>query len=451
MSKALLPTIFLATISISLTACNTGKVKHTNDNVMDVEILNPAIHHYEKGKRALNHFHDSGDTRSLVDARIHLEKAYRIRPSDINIQDAYVNYKYSTAYLVDADKIEEQLLKVYNALHPYVRNQYAPPATLSYFKAKKNGADREQQYLLLDRALSQNPSNPNAWLNISDFFLSIGFLWQALSTAHIAYSLKPDEASYANKVGIAYSIMAFSKACVADHSNYLKKSAEYYLRASKLAPENGDYLANLSRRYLSLGLLPLAYSQAKKAFDLNPSPRISAIYAHTAILQGKWQEAEGAITKVHSSLASPQEANQWALHQAAHVSQALIKYGHDTEIPQTLSQHEAAKDFLSLFRKIIQPRGYNTAPSEFDGNETLAEIAIYLDQDVVSMKEEDIETGFIDRCKRSSWYFALATKAATNGEDQKKQYFLDKVVQERNFSSHEYFWAKVLRDKKGER
>lgn len=299
-----------------------GSIQHKKE--ADYSALSPASKYLQQGSEDMKHWRNNGPQTVFSQAETLLTKAHKLRPDDINIQYAYYDLRFTKALVNGYFEQEATLLELYKSLHPIPRNELAPPAILQYYFS--NFLKKHHSVILshLIRAVQQNPNNAQTWVLLSNHYLERGLHWLALSSAKKAYTIAPQNSFYANKMGVIYSLISDNKNCASEEKSIIQQASKYFVQAVKLDPNNPDYLSNTALQYLHLGLIPLAYSQAQKAYKIDPSPRITVIYAHLALLLGKPDAARSAMKHLQKEqLNEALQKHTWALDQSRHINYAL--------------------------------------------------------------------------------------------------------------------------------
>lgn len=236
-----------------------------------------------------NLFLQSGSLLNLKNAREYAAQAFQQQSDNVSIQEIHYTVEYMSAAIHKQQDLSE-LTRLYQQLNPLLRANMAPPKNLPYLYARKAKAPIKDLIQLLLQALQEQPLNANLWLELSTQYEDDDNVWMAIYAAQRAAALEPEDASIQFQLGESLHAVAMNSGCAYEEKPYLKAALPYFLKAIALKPQQ-LYLDNAALIYLRLGLPPLAYDQAKKAWQLQKNKWTGTHYAQAALQLGKIDEA----------------------------------------------------------------------------------------------------------------------------------------------------------------
>ncbi len=243
-------------------------------------------------------FRRDGKTEDLVIANTLAQMAYQRAPDDVNLQEILYKTQYVRTALTPHSDLSK-LNTLYQSLNPILASHLAPPSKISYSKAVQDEKPAQDIIQLIQQAIFDQPYFSDSWYRLAQLYVDQDQAWQALYPSLKAVQLDPEIADYQFQAGSIIESLASSRDCWVEHKSYLPKALPYFVKAASLA-EHEVFFDNLALLYLRLGLAPIAYQQAHKAWDLKPNGWNGTHLAQAAFLMNKSEEAKKIATLVAS-------------------------------------------------------------------------------------------------------------------------------------------------------
>ena len=229
----------------------------------------------------------------LFEAEALLKAAYQAHPDNVLYQLEY--YAVTLNVLASKPKFSERAAwRLFQTLHPVVQAESVSPAFVTYSFMEGNDS-LSQRIDVLKRAIKQNPYNPQNWYVLSQLYVAQNQYHMAAAMAHRALTLLPDSPVYAFQYGASLGHGLEQNACVYQHKPGLKIAAKYLAKAVSKKQDNPYYLTALSRQYLHLGIFPLAYAQAKKAYEIKSTLETARNYFYAGLYTNNLNSVQGPL------------------------------------------------------------------------------------------------------------------------------------------------------------
>lgn len=248
----------------------------------------------QRGMAAYMRYHDDGTFADVVEARKYLGLAYKTHPQDLGVQKFYYLAEFFYAIETSGSNLSG-LTALYSDVNPLVQTQTPPPARISYALVAEPEKNRPVVDGIFRELVKQEPFNAGSWHLMSEYYESQKDAWLATATARRAVELAPDNAEYLYQLGDSINDIIQSTQCRFDQQAYARVAVRHISRAAAKNP-NQLYLDNSALQYLRLGLFPLAYAQAQKAWNLEKNWWTATHYTQAALLTDHYDEAEAPIT-----------------------------------------------------------------------------------------------------------------------------------------------------------
>lgn len=229
---------------------------------------------------AVERWQESEQVADLEIALFHYADLHRRHPDNVLWQRSY----YQTLFWQVASKHQRptaELEALFSQLNPLVREELSPPSTIIYLAAITRKAPPQQLIPLLQQMVKDQPSSPYAWGRLAVLYTQVRQPWLSLAAAQRANALDPENADYWFLMGRNLQRIAAAEGCLYSESAYNKKSATYFAKAA-VKDKSVRNLSASASAYLDLGLFPLAYSEAKKAYETSAEPISRYYYAQAA-------------------------------------------------------------------------------------------------------------------------------------------------------------------------
>ena len=430
--------LFLVALVSTLASCSTTlSPKQTKGSAPSD---NNALALEQEANAALQRWDSRYQVQDIEQAYELYKEIYQQRPDDVNIQRQYYNSSILMSSLGSGPSKAENAT-LFSKLNPLVKAVVASPGRLAYLEAVGKHESTEQLVDHLKNAIVQHPTDAFAWYEYSTLMEKEKNRGFAVALAQQAYALNPESDKYAFQLADTLNDVIQSQACRYDQDELAKKAVTYYAKASTLRPNEQLYLDNIALQYLRLGVIPIAYSEAKKAFELEHNIWTAKHYAISALLLKKFDEARLAtdllINKLDSSegysLAALISASQgdWSQAQADYE-----RYNRDNKL--SLYQHIFRQWLLAIANNLD---AFDVSKLKAN-NAWEASILNYL-QDATSPMDSLIQIPD-DTCRKTEAHFFTAMRYWFAGDKfNSKKHLLETRRQGATLYS-EYLWASVM-------
>ncbi|WP_045827030.1 tetratricopeptide repeat protein [Teredinibacter turnerae] len=281
--------ILPALVTVLLSACGSVSTK----SPLAPNSVGEQANTIEAGMNAYRDYHNGGTVKDLARARSLLGEAHASAPLNPMVQKFYYLAEFFNCIETAGDGLLD-LVVLYRSLSPVVQRETPPPWRISYALIADTDSRRETIDPVLRALLKEEPFNASSWYMASKYYESQKAYWMSLAAAKRAVTLNADSASYLYRYGEAVNDVLQESPCRYDESAYARTAASYISRAAAKDPQQ-LYLDNSALQYLRLGLFPLAYSQAKKAWELEKNWWTATHYVQAALLTQHYNEAGPVI------------------------------------------------------------------------------------------------------------------------------------------------------------
>lgn len=266
-----------------------------------------ALQQYEK-------YRQTGAEADLIAAKKSIALAHNVQPDKLSVQA--LRYRMEMLEQMDsAFPDKRELERQYRNLHPLLRADLPPPSVVHYTQAQDAGASAHELLAILTAMIVDKPNSGGMWYELSRLYENEGLNWLALYAAKRAIELSSDEADYHFQSGYLLRVIA-AQHCSYESKAYMQAALPYLLRANGLE-EKAHYLNNIATVYLELGITPLGYDQAKKAFALDQASITARTFAQAAFLLGKTNEAIDIVDGVEVASGGPDVRMMKSIAQAS--------------------------------------------------------------------------------------------------------------------------------------
>lgn len=408
-----------------------------------------ASDYYTKGVEAYAKWQANPENpQNLILANQMYSKAHALNPLVVSNQLELYRTAFTLAATQEEGNTKEELASTYAELHPLVQQAMTPPALIHYQQSQDNEEPADIRFTQITEAFSQNPYNAYVLSHLADWYLEQEQHDMATSISKLALELNPDSPYVLHDIGLALSSKAESSACVYEEVETIKRSVHYFNRAHALNKEYWLYVSNASLQYEVLGLLPLAYSQAKEAFDIEFNLITAVRLLEIAMLQNKYDDAKVVLAEIQQRTQLNLLELKYEKLMSYLAALKFLEQDFDTGYKYIYQANRFANHhFYQLHSRWL----YKSTEQEFQSSLAKAEYLTDIEKLQASYLTEgadlDTET-FIqkasNRCELSDFYFSAADKAKQNGDSAKAKQYLEKVLEQKTTRQTSYFWAKYL-------
>lgn len=303
----------------------------------------------------------------------------------------------------------------------------------------ENLSDRKS---MLIQAIQDQPFSATLWNALSEVYEEKQAYWLAVSAAKRANELSADVPKFMYQLGDSISDVIAHESCQYDETEYRKSAIKLLAKAAKKEP-NQLYYDNLSLHYLRIGLFPLAYQNAKQAFELDINPWTATHYAQASLLLQRYDEAAKALAKAKTVLEKDVDLD---------ISAALAwKRGEPEKAIAALNTlNKSQQNLLTKLRVnwLLAINGQQVNHKKLSGVKQENPWQGIVRQFILEEKQEEEFIGLADDgCKATEAYFYMAYQAWIHQDIEKSKAYLKKVSQQPATLYSEYYWAPLILEK----
>lgn len=394
--------------------------------------------HLKTAEEALERWRQNRQKQDLHLAATHYAALYARHPDNALIQRPY----YQTLFWLTATRAQssEMLDDLFGKLAPIVKQDLSPPAAVPYLWALEANAKPDQLIPLLKAAIRQQPFSAYLWGELADAYLRNREHWLALAAAERAHKIAPDDADYLFLLGYCFGKVANENSCPYAEAPYSKRAAALFGKAAGKEKSARNFSASASS-YMDLGLVPLAYNQAKAAYAIEPTAAASFYYAQSAEHLKKYDEAKLAAQKLLDQ------------HQDASAYEMLSRYAAQqknwdlaTNQLEQYKQQTSADALAELrWRWIAELSGKSTGEltQREIPNPWYNEIFQFLTSSATD-KQASLDSAAADVCEKLEADFYTAYFYWRQKDTVKAKQYLTRAAASPAIGFPEHLWAKVL-------
>lgn len=404
----------------------------------------------KKGQAEIAKWERTGDYSFLKKAESYFSQALISSPHEAINQSIYYNILYKLSvnnWRQWGNKLESR----FDKLDDLVKENSNPPGLARYLNASSNYEKLENPIELLKDALSRQPKSYIVWVALGEEFLKEEQMELALFNGQRAIAINPE-------IPIAYFLVletiekqSGSQSCIYDGMLRPDRSYEYanniVLKLISLQDEDIELRSDLSLNYSAVGLYPLAFEIAKKAYKEKPSSYTRDALATALLGIGNIEEAKPLFRKLveddnsyigQSGLISI-AVRESDFQKASHLMKSLTRNSqkfHDYLYNLWIDSITSNKDREQINQSL---KLVDDTPVEDDWQRLVVEILLDENRDV-----DELVNAAEDVCQQTEAYFYSAMKNWMLGSPEKSKMFLKKTASLNTYDFIEHIRARDL-------
>ena len=424
--------------------CQTQSIKKSVEPEKELT----ALQHFNIGNTIYKTSLEKNDVAKFFNAIVHYKAAYDLRPYNVTYQYTYYLALF-TAFLSTKQSPNFEIKNLYTELNPLIKRKLNPPEYIDYLLKHSTEEKLSKRANELLKVISVQPESASLWLKLSYIYTELGLHWMAHASINIASKLHKDNVEISLQNAYSLKDIADSQACKYDEFELNKKAAVSLAKISRKTEKEIKkevVFHDLAIQYIRLGLFPLAFQNATKAYELNQEDWVILTYIDSAILANEFEAAKNAIKAYQR-----EDFDMNGLYEHA----AILAINEDRN-------HQAVKDLINLRNKnkniLIRLRInwitelIGRKKQSFDlknlTSSTLWEDQIYRYAVSESKTDQSILHDFISTadngCEKTEAYFYAAYWSWQNKNVKKAKFYLNKVKEQSATLYLEYLWADAI-------
>ena len=438
---------WLVSSLLILTACNTTPTKPSS--------LTETRTHFEIGSQAFEQYRSSGATSELNTALIHLDQAREQTPDNIYYQKMYYLALYISTGMQQNLSEFDTLKSLYNTLHPIVQADTPPPSRLRWLAAQDTEDDLTALTPVLQDMIREQPRNAQSWHTLSEHYEQRKLYWLAIYASQQANQLLPNNPDIMYQLGDSLNDIIQQSDCRYEQREYAKLAVGYIAKAAAKKPSQ-LYYDNASLQYLRLGLFPLAYLQAKKAWELEQNHWTAWHFGTAAIFNKRYEEALQAADHL---INSEKENSAYSLKAQAHIGLGQTEQANKalTTLVESAANTEGKKPSATPKEDpllVIQASWIGALINR--QNPSINTIGLgetsWQETIVAQVKAKQVEPSLssyaANECQLTEAYFYQAYIHWLNNKPEKSRALLQKARDSSATLYDEFIWATIILDSK---
>ena len=376
------------------------------------------------------------DIQKLRKASIMFHALATRHPENILVQENYYRSVFMRDFLVLGEPSAEAN-EVFETLNPLVQQTFNPPSFIHYLVLEETAEFNNQRMAALLTSIKEQPFSASLWVNLSREYEAQKLWWLAAATAQRAVELESDNPEYIYQLGDSINDIIQTSACYYDERKLALGAVKRIAKAAQVT-QSQLHLDNTGLQYLRIGLFPLAYQHAKKAYEIERNVWTADHYFHSALLLNRYAEASTILQENLNYWDHPEE-----LHAMLSVGQGARgveanSFAHSTEFKNNVM-------FLARSHWVDALFSQQTEQPDF----WLAETSNRWDRAVQSRLVGQIDSKeFLslakNGCERTEAYFYDAYYAWLQGDIGEARKQLKQVREQTATLYYEYLWAPLV-------
>ncbi|MCB1668363.1 MAG: hypothetical protein KDI24_08390 [Pseudomonadales bacterium] len=412
------------------------------------ELVLSGFDHARKGDEIMMQLNQRKEPALLTEAVSEYKKALDRHPDNILIQKSYYQAVFQKAMLVDKS-VTEEVRAAYLKLHPLIKVTLSHPELLKFFFKMDAGADHHELIDLLQTILVYQPRSDVVWGMLSDLYSRQEKYWLAAAASQRALQLAPNYPPYLFDLGSRINSIAEGTECVYDERTLLKASVRYMAKAAAKDKTKQIYTDTTSLQYLRLGLFPLAYSEAKKAHQIQEDAWSTGHLFDAALHMGFFNEISPLAEQLVVEFDDIGGYEGQALHalfsgkkQAAfkHLLRYRELYGNNILVELR------TRWIAGITGQEYPPVLLNQLEAENEWQQRILDYTKAFSSGDVVVGRESLVKAAITGCEKTEAYFYTAYFYWLDGNTDKARKHIQKVNSGTATRYSEYLWSKVLAD-----